>query len=427
MSSFKPFPKKPVVLVTNDDGPPSASSPNIYSFVKLLQEQLGWDVRVVIPDCQKSWVGKAYAISDIIDGKYFYPRGPDGLEGEITSEKRPLKEGETMEWILLTGTPATCANIALHNIYPGEIDLVISGPNHGRNSSSAFCLSSGTIGATLSSTLSSYPSIAISYGVVTRPVLPRCLELANETAVEVVQKLWEDWGNDGTPNAPWQYALGSGEGGHRMKGKVQLYNVNLALIEKSLEKENRKVVWTRIARNGYGSLFKTKPLDPNENRWDSAAPKDKKETLPFNNGENSAGIVTIDDEEKPAPTKSAAGKENAPQTQTPSSQTARPAGPGALPVAAKQEDTASKGSMGEKSAEEARLRFFFSPELKRLIFPEEDSLEEGTDSWALFHGAVSVTPLQASFAEAPPESFRFGSESETPATGSGEMVGQWKK
>jgi tubulin--tyrosine ligase len=130
----------------------------------------------------------------------------------------------------------------------------------GRNSSSAFCLSSGTIGATLSSTLSSYPSIAISYGVVTRPVPPRCLELANETAVEVVQKLWEDWGNDGTPNAPWQYALGSGDGGHRMKGKVQLYNVNLALIEKSLEKENRKVVWTRIARNGYGSLFKTKPL-----------------------------------------------------------------------------------------------------------------------------------------------------------------------
>jgi hypothetical protein len=106
----------------------------------------------------------------------------------------------------------------------------------------------------------------------------------------------------------------------------------------------------------------------------------KKETLPFNNGENSAGIVTIDDEEPPAPTKSAAGKENAPQTQTPSSQTARPAGPGALPVAAKQEESASKGSGGEKSAEEARLRFFFSPELKRLIFPEEDSLEEGTDS-----------------------------------------------
>ena len=51
-----------------------------------------------------------------------------------------------------TQTPATCANIALHNLYPGQIDLLvsnlpaphdaeltgfcqISGPNLGRNSS----------------------------------------------------------------------------------------------------------------------------------------------------------------------------------------------------------------------------------------------------------------------------------------------------
>lgn len=39
----------------NDDGPPSASSPNIYGFAKLLKERLGWEVKVVIPDCQKSW------------------------------------------------------------------------------------------------------------------------------------------------------------------------------------------------------------------------------------------------------------------------------------------------------------------------------------------------------------------------------------
>ena len=36
---------------------------------------------------------------------------------------------------------------------------------------------------------------------------------------------------------------------------------------------------------------------------------------------------------------------------------------------------------GETTEDAARLRFFFSPELKRLIFPEEDSLEEGTDSY----------------------------------------------
>lgn len=39
----------------NDDGPPCASSPNIFGFYKLLRDHLGWDVKVVIPDCQKSW------------------------------------------------------------------------------------------------------------------------------------------------------------------------------------------------------------------------------------------------------------------------------------------------------------------------------------------------------------------------------------
>ena len=100
-------------------------------------------------------------------------------------------------------TPATCANVALHNLYPGEIDLVvctclpflsylivnpiqISGPNFGRNTSgwllqsyqqeavsswftAAFSLSSGTIGAAMSAALSRTRAIAISYGSVLHP------------------------------------------------------------------------------------------------------------------------------------------------------------------------------------------------------------------------------------------------------------------
>lgn len=34
-----------------------------------------------------------------------------------------------LEVTTMSQTPASCSNIALHNIYPGEIDLVISGPN----------------------------------------------------------------------------------------------------------------------------------------------------------------------------------------------------------------------------------------------------------------------------------------------------------
>lgn len=136
-----PFPSDPCTnpfwysdarpALQNDDGPPSPSSPNIYSFALALRNKLNWDVRVVIPDCQKSWVGSAYAISDVVQAMFFYPRGPDGLTGDIEYKRRPLnkEQGEEMEWVLLTGTPATCANIALHNIYEGEIDLVVSGPN----------------------------------------------------------------------------------------------------------------------------------------------------------------------------------------------------------------------------------------------------------------------------------------------------------
>lgn len=40
-------------------------------------------------------------------------------------------------WNCLEATPSACVNIGLHHIWPDEIDLVLSGPNFGRNSSNA--------------------------------------------------------------------------------------------------------------------------------------------------------------------------------------------------------------------------------------------------------------------------------------------------
>lgn len=54
-----------------------------------------------------SRVGKAYAISDIITVSYFYPLGPDGLTGDVSEVSRPLKDGETMEWVLVSGVSPT--------------------------------------------------------------------------------------------------------------------------------------------------------------------------------------------------------------------------------------------------------------------------------------------------------------------------------
>ncbi|CAK9785460.1 unnamed protein product [Cutaneotrichosporon oleaginosum] len=261
--------KRPVVLLTNDDGPPSDHSPNIFQFAKQLINDLGWEVRVVIPDGQRSWVGKGFAINQIITAAFFYPLEPDGRQGEVTTARRPLKEGETMEWVLLNGTPATCSNIGLHNLYPGEVDMLISGPNHGRNSSAAFALSSGTIGAAMAGALAVpiagpsgqkrtfMPSIALSYGVVERPVPPRALELAHEVAVGVCKRLFDDWG--------WE--------DEAKRNPVQVYSVNVPLVTEAIELANRKVCFTTMWRNTYGQLFVPTQKPPQEETNWSAADK----------------------------------------------------------------------------------------------------------------------------------------------------------
>lgn len=247
---------RPRVLLTNDDGPPdSVESPYVLGLYRHLTEQLGWDVKVVLPSSQKSWIGKAYHIKEITKGLYFYPREDGG--GETSPGSRPLKVGEIAEWILLDATPATCANVALHNLFNGQIDLVISGPNLGRNSSSAFALSSGTIGAALSSSLSGIRSLALSYGTVTRPTPVTLFEPAHHLSSRIIQHLWNNWGED--------------KGGLR-EGEVDLYNINIPLVEGLLSEEGLKIFSTTMWRNSYGRLFKTILPTPGAETMRSAGP-----------------------------------------------------------------------------------------------------------------------------------------------------------
>lgn len=230
----------PRILLVNDDGPPGPQSPYIYGLYRHLTINLGWNVKVVVPSSQKSWIGKAFHIKEITKGRYYYPKEPNGM-GEVSSASRPLNEGEVAEWVLLDGTPATCANIALHNLYPGAIDLVISGPNFGRNSSTAFAMSSGTIGAAMSSALSQIRSVAISYGTVLHPTPNELFEPANILSGRIIQYLWNNWGKD--------------VGGMR-NGEIDLYNVNVPMIRELLNPKGIDVHWTHMWRNSYGQLFK---------------------------------------------------------------------------------------------------------------------------------------------------------------------------
>jgi hypothetical protein len=85
------------------------------------------------------------------------------------------------------------------------------------------------------------PAIAVSYGVIARPVPAEATRLAHEAAVEVCERLWNDWGLE--------------QSGDK-KRKVQLYTVNIPLKEDVLVKESRRICWTTMWRNYYGQLFK---------------------------------------------------------------------------------------------------------------------------------------------------------------------------
>ncbi|KAF8237832.1 sure-like protein [Tricholoma matsutake] len=320
----------PTVLLTNDDGPPdSVESPYVFGFYCHLTEQLGWNVKVVLPASQKSWIGKAYHIKEVTKGSYFYPR--ENGQGEISTLARPLKDGEVAEWILLDGTPATCVNVALHNLFSGQIDLVLSGPNLGRNTSSAFALSSGTIGAALSSSLSTIRSIAVSYGTVHHPTPATFFEPAHVLGCRIVQHLWSNWGED--------------EAGLR-NGEVDLYSINIPLVEGLLSEQRLKICWTTMWRNSYGRLFKKVcgPDLPKPKGTIGSAESDPLIDRDMTTQHNSTVVVQ------------------------------------------------------QRSTE---LMFKFAPDMAGLITPTVSTLPMGSDAWAIHQGWVSVTPLRAGFGEPP--------------------------
>uniref|UniRef100_A0A0W0G3G3 Survival protein SurE-like phosphatase/nucleotidase domain-containing protein n=1 Tax=Moniliophthora roreri TaxID=221103 RepID=A0A0W0G3G3_MONRR len=244
------------VLLTNDDGPPdSRESPYVFGLYKYLTKELGGiaefaafldrysNILYFLRALVESAIGKAYQIKEITKGHYYYPTDPDG-RGETSLTSRPMKENELAEWILLDATPATCASIGVHNLYPGMIDLVISGPNLGRNSSSAFALSSGTIGAALAGSLSKVRSIALSYGTVIYPTPETFFNPAHTLSIKIINHLWHNWGSD--------------EGGLR-GNEVDFYNINIPLIQELLTKMGLNIYWTTMWRNSYGRLFKQIP------------------------------------------------------------------------------------------------------------------------------------------------------------------------
>lgn len=131
---------RPLILVTNDDGVHAAG---IQSLVKAVAD-LG-EVVVVAPDKPQSGMGHAVTIGDIL---------------RINKLPRPL-EGSS-ETYSTTGTPVDCVKLAIYHVLKGRTpDLLVSGINHGANSS-INVIYSGTMSAAVEGALESIPSIGFS-------------------------------------------------------------------------------------------------------------------------------------------------------------------------------------------------------------------------------------------------------------------------
>jgi len=93
----------------------------------------------------------------------------------------------------------------------------------------------------MSSSLSKTRSIALSYGIMVHPTPETYLEPAHNQGCRIINHLWNNWGED-------DFGLRGGE--------VDLYSVNIPLIEEILGVDGLKVCWTRLWRSSYGRLFK---------------------------------------------------------------------------------------------------------------------------------------------------------------------------
>ena len=131
--------KKPLILVTNDDG---ITAPGIRALIEVMKT-LG-DVVVVAPDSPQSGMGHAITINDT-----------------IFCDPVKLKKNTVHKEYSCSGTPADCVKIGTQEILHRTPDLCVSGINHGSNSS-INVIYSGTMSAAVEAGVEGIPAIGFS-------------------------------------------------------------------------------------------------------------------------------------------------------------------------------------------------------------------------------------------------------------------------
>lgn len=146
-------------------------------------------------------------------------------------------------WATVNGTPSTACNVGLHSLAPFPIDLVIAGPNLGRNTGRSFVLSSGTIAAATESSYQSIKSIALSFGFKGMNTWnQQDVDNASYIALRTIDHLYNNWPLN-----------------------IDLFNINI-IVGQQLTGE----IWkTYLFNDTYGGLYKINELESHMDNTDN--------------------------------------------------------------------------------------------------------------------------------------------------------------
>jgi len=129
--------RRPVILVTNDDGFHAKGIEALIEMVKPLG-------RVIVVAPEEGNSGMSHAIT---------------IKTPLRIKKR--SRTDEVELYSINGTPVDCVKLAMNQLFTNPPDLILSGINHGSNASVSIFYS-GTMAATIEGSLFNIPSIGFS-------------------------------------------------------------------------------------------------------------------------------------------------------------------------------------------------------------------------------------------------------------------------
>lgn len=232
------------VLLTNDDGPlDNTSCPYMKYLVDEITLKTDWEVSIVVPNQQRSWIGKAHFAGKTLTASYIYTKVStqvdnkdiNAFEGPFTTRQLDKAKPEYQEWALIDSTPAACADIGIHHLYPEKppVDLVISGPNFGKNSSNLYILASGTVGAAMEAVTHGIKALAFSYAFNNLDHDFTILKEAAKISVKLAKTLYKEL---------------------QESDDIDLFSVNVPLVD-SLKLGQTKIHYAPIFQNQWNSIY----------------------------------------------------------------------------------------------------------------------------------------------------------------------------